>query len=261
MRSIWSGSLSFGLVNIPVKLYVATEDNGLDLTMLHKDDLSPVRFARFCKKEEKEIPYQEITRGFEVESGEYVVISEEDFAKATVKRTKSIEILNFVKEEEIDSVYFEKPYYLEPAKGSEKSYALLAEALKKSKTVGIAKFVLRAREHLALIKPSGNALILNQMRFSDEIRDMKDLEISKNKAVTEKELAMALAFIEQLTEKFTPENYKDTYIAELHKIIDAKRKGKTVKIAKDEPIPTKVEDLMTLLKKSLEQQERQPYAN
>src|SRR5262249_10175282 len=140
MRALWSGSLSFGLINIPVRIYSATEARALDFDMLHKKDLSPIRFARICKAEEKEVPWQEIVKGYEYQEGEYVVLDEEDFKRASVKKTKTIEIIDFVEEIEIDPVYYEKPYYLEPGKGADKAYVLLRESLKKSKKVAIARF-------------------------------------------------------------------------------------------------------------------------
>jgi DNA end-binding protein Ku len=253
MRSIWSGSLSFGLVNIPIKLYVATEEKTVSLDMLHKKDLSPIRYAKICRAEEKEVPYDEIIKGYEVDKDDYVVVTSDDMQKANVKKTKSIEIMQFVKEEEIDSMYFEKPYYLEPAKGAEKSYALLLEALNKSKKVGIAKFVLRTRERVAIVKPRSNALVLDQMRYYQDIRTTKELNLPEEANLKEREIGMAVAFIEQLTEKFDPKQFHDTYKDELEKIIEAKSKGETVRVKGKEPVATKAEDLMELLKASLEQ--------
>jgi DNA end-binding protein Ku len=256
MRSIWSGALTFGLVNIPVKLFVATEERSLDLDMLHKKDMSPIRFARVCKVEEKEIPYDQLTRGFELDTDDYVVLTDEELQKANVKKTKSIEIQAFVKESEIDTLLFEKPYYLEPAKGAEKSYALLFEALKKAKKVGVAKFVLRSRERIAIVKPYKNALMVEQLRYMQDIRTTEDLNLPVKQSVTQREITMALAFIEQLTEKFEPQKYKDTYKQELEKIIKAKAKGQKVTGKGKEPVPTKVNDLMAQLKASLEMQQR-----
>jgi DNA end-binding protein Ku len=254
MRSIWSGSLTFGLVNIPIKLYVATEEKSLDLDMLHKKDLSPIRFARICKSEEKEVPYEQIIKGYEINKDDYVILTPEELKKANVKKTQSIEILQFIKEDEIDSMYFEKPYYLEPEKGAQKSYTLLLEALKKAKKVGIAKYVLRTRERMAIIKPHDNVLVAEQMRYHQEIRSTKELNLPEKEAVGEKEVNMALTFIEQLTEKFKPEQFRDTYKEELERLIEAKSKGETVSVKGKEPVPTKMEDLMSLLKESVEQQ-------
>lgn len=254
MRAIWSGALSFGLVNIPVKLYSATGENKLDLDMLHKKDLSPIRYARICRADGKEVPYEEIVKGYEYQKGDYVVLTDEDFKKANVEKTKAIEIQEFSKEAEIDTMYYEKPYYLEPEKGAEKAYALLRESLKKSKKVGIAKFVLRNRERLAAIKPSGNVIILQQMRFDEEIRPVEDLNLPDAKKAGNKEIDMALALIEQLTEHFKPEDFKDTYTDELKKVIEAKAKGKPIKAKGKERKATEVSDLMAMLKKSLEKE-------
>lgn len=254
MRAIWSGSVSFGLVNIPVKLYSATNSKTLELDMLHKKDLSPIRYAKVCRKDGHEIPYEEIVKGYEYEDGDYIVLSNEDFEKANVRKTKTIDIVDFAKEQEIDPIFFEKPYYLEPEKGAAKAYILLREALKKSKKVGIAKFVIRNREHLGIVKPEGDILVLNQMRFQEEIR-RPELKIPKED-VSEKEISMALAFIDQLTEPFKPDEYKDTYMEELKKLIEEKSRGKTPKPKGALPKPTEVDDLMAALKKSLEREKQ-----
>jgi len=251
MRSIWSGSLGFGLVNIPIKVYSASKERELEFDMLHKKDLSPIRFARICRSDGKEIPYDEIVKGYEYQSGDYVVLQDEDFKKASVKKTKTIEIVDFVKESEIDVVYFDKPYYLEPDKSAGKAYAVLVEALRKSGKVGVAKFVIRNRERLGIVKPMGNIIVLDQMRYKDEVReaDIKVPEVS----VSSREIDMALALIDQLTDHFKPEKYHDTYSEELEHLIKEKAKGHEI-VAKDtivEP-PTKVNDLMAVLKESLE---------
>jgi DNA end-binding protein Ku len=253
MRAIWSGALSFGLVNIPVKLYSATSANSLNLDMLHKKDLSPIRYARICRADGKEVPWEDIVKGYEYQKGDYVVLTDEDFKKANVEKTKAIEIESFVKESEINPIYFEKPYYLEPEKSATKAYGLLRESLKKSKKIGLAKFVLRNREHLAAIRPEGKAIVLEQMRFNEEIRPVTDLNLPADQK-TGKELDIALALINQLTEHFDAKKYKDTYTDELKKVIEAKKKGKPIKAKGKEPTPTQVTDIMAMLKKSLEQE-------
>lgn len=255
MKSIWSGSLSFGLVNIPIQLYPATDDKGLDLDMLHKKDLSPIRFVRVCRAEEKEIPYQELVRGYEIEKGNYVVLTDEDFQHADVKKTQSIEIVGFSDANQIDSIYFEKPYYLEPDKGSDKAYALLREALRQSKKVGIARFVLRNREHLGVIKDDHNIILLNQIRFKDEIRDASQLKLPEMDEAGKREMEMALKLINELTERFKPEAYKDTYEQELRALIQKKAEGKAPTRRGKEPKPTKVIDLMSALRASLEKKQ------
>lgn len=252
MRPIWSGALTFGLVNIPVKVYSATEtENQIDFDLLHKEDLSPIKYARVCKREGKEIPYEDIVKGYEYQTGDYVIITEEEFAKINIARTKTIEVVDFVDEKEIDSVYFEKPYYLEPDKIAVKSYTLLREALKKSNKVGIAKFVLRNREHLAVLKPHEKGIILEQIRFQDELRNLNNLKIP-DEEVKSKEIDIALALIDQLTEPFQPENFRDTYREELKEMIRKKVEGKPVRSKGQEPKATEVQDLMSILKKSLE---------
>ncbi|MBA3957418.1 MAG: Ku protein [Parachlamydiaceae bacterium] len=255
MRPMWSGSLSFGLINIPVRLYSATEDHALSFDMLHKKDLSPIRFARICKEDEKEVPYKDIVKGYEYSKGEYVVVSEEDFKNADAHRANAIEILAFAKEEEIDTIFFEKPYFLEPAKGGDKAYALLREALEVSGKVGVVKFVFRNREHIGVVKPYQNAIVLNQMRFVSEVRSIDGLKLPEAES-SKKEVEVAVKLIGQLTEKFNPKAYKDTYVEQLKKVIDQKIKGTTPsKKGKTAAVKSpKVHDIMSLLKASLEEE-------
>lgn len=255
MRTMWTGSISFGLVNIPVRLYSGTQSHSLEFDMLHKKDLSPIRYAKVCKEEGEEIPYDEIVKGYEYEKGEYVVLSEEDFKKADVKATKTIDILSFADLDEIDPVYFEKPYYLEPDKGGEKAYVLLREALKKANKAGITKFVLRNREHLGLVKAEGDLLLLDQLRFADEIRDPSVLKVPGNIDVSDKEIDLALSLINQLAAPFDPEAYHDDYKAALEQVIEEKAAGREPVAHGEAPKPTKVKDLMSLLKASLEERE------
>jgi len=254
MRPIWSGSISFGLINIPVNLYSASNDIGIDLDMLHKGDHGKIKYMRVCTKDGEEVPYDEIVKGYEVQEGDYVELTQEDFKRANAKKTSTIDINNFSKEEEIAPHLHEKPYYLEPKKGAEKAFVLLREALKQSKKVGIATFVLRQREHLAALKPEGDAIMLNQLRFESEIRTAKDLNLPKGKTRAN-ELKMALNLINELTEKFDAGKFKDTYTDELKKVIRDKAKGKKPK-QKGVSAPArspKVDDMMALLKKSLEE--------
>lgn len=252
MRALWSGALSFGLINIPVRLYSATQDHGLNFDMLHKKDLSPIRYARICKSDGREIPYQDIVKGYEYQKGDYVVLVDEDFKRANIKKTKTIDMVDFTDEKEIDPVYYEKPYFLEPGKGADKAYVLLREALKKSKKVGLAKFVLHNREHMAVIKPHDNILILNQLRYKSELKDAGQLHIPEKETASSKEVVMALKLIEQLTTHFHPEQYHDTYTEELKSIIEDKAKGKKPRAKGHEPKITDVKDIMTMLKESLE---------
>lgn len=256
MRSIWSGLISFGLINIPVKLYSAIESKEkINFHFLHKKDLSPIRYAKVCEADGKEISYKDVVRGYEYEKEHYVVVEEEDFNKANIRETNTIDILSFTNEDEIDSILFEKPYYLEPDKGAEKPYALLTEALKKSHKVGVAKFVIRKREHLGLIKPSENLLILEQMRFQEELRVAEELKIPDPKLAKKQEIDLALQLIKQLTSKFKPEQYKDTYTEELKKVIESKIKGKPKVSKGKKPQPIKTRDLMQILKASLKKEQ------
>lgn len=257
MRAIWTGSLSFGLINIPVRVYSAAEERALNFDMLHKKDLSPIRFARICKADGKEVPYKDIVKGYEYQKGDYVVLLDEDFKQASIKKTKTIDILDFVEENEIDPLYYVKPYFLEPDKGADKAYVLLREALRKSKKVGLAKFVLHNREHLAVIKPFEQVIILNQLRYQEELRKPDELHLPGKETASAKEITIALKLIDHLTAHFKPEQYHDTYVEDLKGIIadklkgkkHPKAKGKTVKITGDK-------DIMALLKESLETHHR-----
>jgi DNA end-binding protein Ku len=252
MRSIWSGSIGFGLVNIPVKLYSASQSHeGLDLDMLHKEDHSPIRYARICREDGEEIPYDDIVKGYEYKKGDYVVLTQEDFKRADAKKTKTLEIKQFVDEPEIDSRYYEKPYYLEPDKGAERAYALLRDALAKCNKIALAKYAMRARDNMGAIKPIGNALVLNQMRFPADLRNPMDLKFPEAKAGKE-ELEMAVALIKQLDRPFIPEDWHDTYTEELEEVIEEKAKGHKPKAQGRAPQETKVKDLMSTLKASLD---------
>lgn len=258
MRSIWKGALSFGLVNIPIRLYTASREKEISFVLLHKKDLSEIRYARICKTEDKEVPWSEIVKGYEYEKGEYVVLEDADFEKADLKKTKTIEIVSFIEEDEIDSVYYVKPYFLEPDKNADKAYALLREALKKSKKVGLAKYVLRNREHLAVVKVHEDVLILNELRYLNELVKPKDLEIPEAGKSNSKEVDMAMKLIDQLTVPFKPTAYKDTYIEEIKQIIKQKAKGRPVHPKTEKPKSAKIHDIMSLLQASLETKKKPP---
>lgn len=251
---MWTGSISFGLVNIPVKMYVASHEREFKFVMLHKKDMSEIRYAKMCKVEDKEVPWDEIVKGYEYHPGEYVIITDEDFKQINLEKSKTIEILHFIQEDEIDTIYYAKPYFLEPDKHAGNAYALLLEALRKSKKVGIAKFVLHNREHLAVIKPYENVIILNELRYSDELVKSKDLELPKKDKTTPQELSIALKLIDHLTTSFKPQDYSDTYTDEVKEMIERKAKGKKVHPKGEEAKPSKVHDIMSLLKASLEEE-------
>lgn len=251
MRAIWKGWLSFGLINIPVNLYSATKEKEIRFHLLHKKDLSPIRYARICKKDGQEVPWEEIVKGYELENGDMVILTEEDFEKANIERVKTIEILDFADENDIDTVLYQKPYFLEPQKGAAKAYSLLREALKKSGRVGVGKFVLRKREHLGVIKPYKDMLVLNQLRFVNEITQKTDLHIPKGDSVSKKEIELALKLIDQLTTDFDPKDYKDEYREELLTVIKQKAKGKKSRKKGKTPRKTGSKDFMKTLKESL----------
>lgn len=252
MRPIWSGTISFGLVNIPVKLVSAVQSEDISFDMLSKKDMGKIRYARIDTKTDKEIPWKDIVKGFEYAKGKYVIVDNEDFEKASPEKSKSIDIVQFVKQEEIDPILYEKPYYIIPAKGGEKAYKLLLKALEKSGTIGIAEFMLRNREHVCAVRVYNNVLLLNQMRYQEEIKEVPEMEEPKKENITDKELQLAVKLIDQLKEKFNPAAFKDTYVSELKKIIKAKAAGKQIRVA-EEPKKTTgaVKDLMEVLKQSL----------
>ena len=255
MHAMWKGSLSFGLVNIPVQMFSATTEKELSFILLHRKDLSEIRYARMCKKEEKEVPWDEIVKGYEYEKGNYVVLDNADFEKANLKKTKSIEMMGFVNEAEIDSIYYVKPYYLQPEKNAEAAYHLLCEALKKTEKVGLARYVLHNREHLAVVKVYENILIINELRYKNELRQPQ--EINKAPSVfKKKELEMAIQLINQQTISFVPKEYHDTYVEELKALIKQKSKGRPIHPQGAQPKPTKVHDIMALLEESLEKTEK-----
>lgn len=253
MRPLWTGSISFGLVNIPVRMFSGVHPRqGIDLDMLHKEDHSRIRFARVCRKDGEEVPWDDIVKGYEYRDGDYVVLSEKELDSLDAEKSQTIDIQQFVQEGDIDIRYFEKPYYLEPVKGGEKAYALLHAALEQSDKLALAKFVMHQREHLAAIKPVGKALVLNQMRFPTDIRTGSDLNLPSDNKVSKEEVTVAIKLISQETRPFAAEDFKDTYTEELEELIKAKTKGKKpAKHKAESPKETSSGDLMSALKASL----------
>ena len=254
MRAIWSGAIGFGLVNIPVKLFSAVQGSELDLDMLDKKDNANIKFQRVNANTGKEVEWDNIVRGYKIED-RYVVLDEGDFEKASPEKTKLIEIAEFIDEKEIDSIYYETPYYLQPDKSGAKPYALLRDALKKTGKAGLGTYVLRNRESLVLIKPQDDLLILNKIRFQEEIRDTDELNIPAVK-IKPAEMNMAIQLIESLTTEFDISRYKDTYNEKLLKLIMAKAKGKKVTSPKMEIVHSRSKDLMAQLKESLNSSKR-----
>jgi DNA end-binding protein Ku len=226
---------------------------GIDLDMLHKDDHSPIRYARICRKDGEEVPWNDIVKGYEYRDGDYVVLTKKDMDTLDVEKTETIDVQHFINEDEIDIRYFEHPYYLEPAKGGDKAYALLRAALETSNKLALAKFVIRQREHLGVIKPVGRALVLNQMRFPTDLRQATKLSFPDEKIVTADEVKVALKFISQETKHFAPEDYHDTYTDELEDMIEAKTKGKKQTVRPQKHKDTNAKDLMAALKASLKE--------
>ena len=255
MAAIWKGSLAFGLVNIPVELRTAVRGDHISFRLLHQEDLSPVKYERVCAADGETVPWSEIVKGYEYEKGKYVIMTDDDFKAAAIEGSKSIDIMDFVKEEEIDPRYFETPYYLVPAKGAEKSYALLREAIRTTGAVGIGKIIIRQAQHLAGIKVVGDALVLEIMRFSNELVAADEFTFPSRDDVRPQELKMAEQLIDNLAEPFDPNKYTDDYRSNLMKIINAKMKGKKIKLQEpEEDAPdTGVLDLMSKLRASLEQ--------
>ncbi|HEX2955654.1 MAG TPA: Ku protein [Chitinispirillaceae bacterium] len=255
MRSIWSGALSFGLIYIPVKLYDATRSHTIDFDLLRRSDHCRIHYAKVCRETGEEIPKEQIVRGYQYTNGKYVTIEDDDFLKANVKKSQTIEIAAFIDESEIESSYLEKPYFLEPAREASKAYALLREALLRSGKAGIARYVMRRREHMALIKATESVILLNNMRFADELRSHEELNLpAKGLAqLNEKELDLAIKLIGQLTETWKPQQYNDTYYEELKALLKRKIEGKAEEKGIEISAPeTAITDLFSRLNQSLE---------
>ena|SRR5256885_1580699 len=252
MRSLWTGSISFGLITIPITMYSASRDRALDFDMLHKDDLGQINFKRVCSKDGEEVPYEDIVKGFKYREDKYVVLEEDDFKRASPEKSERIDIEQFVPASEIDPQYFEKPYYLEPGKGADKAYVLLREALAQEKSVAVARMVFRQREDLVVLKSAHDLLMLIQLRYEDEIREPEDLKIPHKVAVTRKEIEMAVELLEKMKGKFDPKDFRDTYTERLEKVITAKARGQKFKPLPKSAKPSEPSDLIAQLRASLE---------
>ena len=251
-RALWKGSIAFGLVNIPVELHTAVRDSRPRFRMLHADDKSPVRFERVCQREGKPVAWEELVKGFEYEKGRFVVLTKEDFKTAALEKSRSVDIRSFVKPEEIDDRFFESAYYLVPAKGGERAYALLREALRETGLVGIATIVLRDAQHMAALEVVGDALVLTLMRYAEELVDVREYHFPAAKDIRKPELQMARTLVENLADKWDPSQYTDEYRENLMKIIKAKLKGKEAHLIEHaEPRNAVVVDLMERLRQSL----------
>ncbi|MEY2558204.1 MAG: end-binding protein Ku [Verrucomicrobiota bacterium] len=252
MRAIWKGSISFGLVYIPIAVYPATKEEKLSFRQLRASDLSPIKYKKVAEADSKEVSADQIVKGFEYERGQYVVLKEEDFAKVKIESTHSIDITDFVDLGQVDPKFFYKPYFLEPQKGGEKAYALLHKALSGTGKIGIAKVVISNREHLASVKPDGLFLILELMHFASEILSPEELKSGPTSALTEKELKMAQSLIESMSVAWEPEKYRDEYRTAVMEMIEQKAQHKEV-AGKPAPVAraTNVVDLVKVLQESL----------
>jgi DNA end-binding protein Ku len=253
-RALWKGSLSFGLVNIPIELHTAVRNHRPRFRMLHAKDKSPVRFERVCLRDGQPVAWEDLVKGYEYEKGHFLVVTQEDFKAAALEKTRTIDIIDFVKADEIDDRFFETPYYLLPAKGGERAYALLREAVRESGRVGVAKFILRDAQHLAAVEVIEHALVLTMMRFADELVDARSFEFPSESGIRKPELDMAKALVNSLAAEWDPAKYTDQYRENLLRIIKGKLKGKKVKLEEAaEPRQAEVVDLMERLRRSLEQ--------
>jgi DNA end-binding protein Ku len=252
-RALWKGSIAFGLVNIPVELHTAVRDSRPRFRMLHAEDKSPIKFERVCAREGTPVAWEELVKGYEYEKGRFVVLTKEDFKAAALDKSRTVDIRNFVKGEEIDDRFFETSYYLTPAKGGERPYALLREAIREADLVGVATIVLREAQHLAALEVKGDAMVLTMMRYAEELVDVSEYKFPAAKDVRKPELQMARTLVEQLADKWDPSQYTDQYRANLMKIIKAKMKGKKADLkAETEPHQAEVVDLMERLRQSLQ---------
>ena len=257
-HAIWSGSINFGLVTIPVKLLTAVRTNDLSFNLLHAKDEGRIKYERLCSIEEKPVPWDEIVKGYEYEKGEYVILTDEDFKKVNPEATQSVDIVEFVELDKITPMFFDKPYYLEPTKQGRHAYALLREALARANKVAIARVVIRTKETIAAVKPDGHALVLELMHWADEIVEQSTLDLPSDVKLPEPEMKMAKMLIDSMsTDEFEPEKFTNTYHEELMAMIEARAAGKEVPRPKKAPARPKVVNLMDVLQQSLEESKKQ----
>jgi DNA end-binding protein Ku len=254
MHTMWKGSISFGLVNIPIKLHTATEDKDIKLRTLHKKCHSPVKYEKVCSVCEEELQPDDIVKAYEYTKGKYVVLEDEELESLRKENEdKAVEIIDFVKMEEIDPIYYNRSYYMSPNEGGGKAYSLLRKALKESEKVGLAKIIIRAKEQLAIVRVYENTLVMETIHFPDEVRSSADVpSVPAEDKVTEKELDTAIMLIDQLTTEFNPEKYKDDYRTALLELIESKRTGQETVTAKEKEPVSNVTDLMAALQASID---------
>jgi DNA end-binding protein Ku len=257
-RSLWTGSLSFGLVNVPVRVEAAVRDRDLHFRQIHEKDGAPIETQRWCSKEDTEVPYDEITHGYELDDGDQVIISDLELQAIEPRKTRTVDIEQFVELADVDPMYFDHPYWLVPASdddGAVRAYRLLTEVMGQTDRAALGRVVMRAKEYLAIIREREGALALTTMRFADEVRDPKDVDAATQKShkPARQELDAAVAVIEALTSEWEPEKHKDRYRNRLRKVVDRKSKGETIKAPEADSAPEPAEDLMAALEKTLEE--------
>jgi DNA end-binding protein Ku len=255
-RSLWSGSLSFGLVNVPVNVVSAVRDVDLHFRQLHEKDGAPIDVQRFCSKENVEVDWDEITHSYELDGGNEVIVTDEELEAIEPRRTRTIEIEQFVDLDDVDPIYFDHPYFLVPGSsddGAKRAYALLAKTMASTERAALGRFVMRAKEYLAIVRVRDGALTLTTMLFADEVRATKDIDAATQKShkPTKRQLDAAVAVIEELSTEWEPEKHKDRYRARLKRVVDQKRKGKTIKSPDQAPEPEAAPDLMEALERTL----------
>jgi DNA end-binding protein Ku len=255
MRAIWKGAISFGLVNIPIALYPATRTDELKFRLLRKSDLSPVNYKRVAEADGKEVPWDEIVKGYEYEKGKFVVLSDEDFERVDVESTQTVDIIRFVELDKVNPIFFHKPYFMEPQRGGDKAYVLLRDALRASGKIAIAKVVIKTRQHLAAVKPQEKGLMLELMHFATELLDLDEFKLPAAKSIGKKELKMAESLIDSMSDEWKPEEYVDDYRKGLEKVIEEKieKGGRLAPKPSRRVKPTNVIDLVSVLQKSLDQ--------
>jgi len=257
-HAIWTGAINFGLVTIPVRLFTSVRSNDLSFNLLHAKDEGRIKYERICSEDGKQVPWDEIVKGYEYEKGEYVILTDEDFKKVNPEATQTVDIIEFVELEQINPMFFEKPYYLEPSKQGRHAYALLREALEKSGKVAIARVVIRTKEQIAAVKPIGDALVLEIMHWAEELVDQSTLDLPADRKLPESELKMAKMLIDTMSvDQFEPEKFKNRYADELMAMIEARAAGKEMPKPKKAPARPKVVNLMDVLQQSLEQSKKQ----
>ncbi len=255
-RAIWSGSISFGLLNVPVKLYSAVARRSIGLREIRESDGARIRHRRVAEGTDEEVPFEKIIKAFEITPDRYVPLTKDELGALAPEKSRAIEVLDFVDLDEIDPIYFDSPYYLGPAEGAEKAYSLLAQAMQESGKVAIARFVFRNKEHLAALRPADGVLTLTTMRFADEVvppEDLDDVLPAEKPKVAKREVEMAEQLIDSLTRSFDPSAYRDEYREQLLALIERKAEGKDILTAPagEEPQPTKAPDLMAALEESI----------